>query len=61
MPDEKMMMLQRNRTQELKFITKQLTPDNPQDRYYQNYEETFKTYYALILVGLIMIGYMLFY
>ena len=61
MPDEQLMRMQRNRTQQLKFITKQLTPENPQNAYYQNYEETFKTYFALILVGLLMVAYLLFY
>jgi hypothetical protein len=61
MPDEQMLRIQRNKTQQLKFISTQLTPDNPQNVYYLNYEETFKTYLALILVGLLMLGYMVFY
>lgn len=61
MADDNMMRLQRNRTQQLKFITTQLTPENPQNAYYLNYDETFKTYFAIILVGLIMVGYLLFY
>lgn len=61
MPDEQMLKIQRNKTQQLKFVTKQLTPDNPQNAFYQNYEETFKTYFILILVGLFMVAYLMFY
>lgn len=61
MPDENMIRIQRNKTDQLKFISKQLTPENPQNMYYMNYEETFKTYFALILIGLLMVAYLIFY
>jgi len=61
MADEEMLRIQKNRTQELRFITQQLTPENPQNAYYQNYEDTVKTYFGLILVGIFMVAYMIFF
>lgn len=50
-----------NQTQQIRFIKKQLTPENPIDIYYINYEETIKTYFLLILIGLFMVAYLVFY
>jgi hypothetical protein len=61
MPDEIAISKQRNRTEELKFISKRLTPYNPQNEYYINLEETYKTYYIMVLVGTFMVFYFLFF
>lgn len=60
MPDDRVRQAQQARNDELKFITKRLTPENPQDRYYINYEETKKSYYWMILIGSIMVLYFVF-
>lgn len=49
----------RKRSDEIKFISKQLTARNPRDAFYYNYDEILKYYYIMILVGVIMIAYML--
>jgi hypothetical protein len=61
MADENAVLKQRNRTEELKFISKRLTPYNPQNEYYINLEETYKSYYILVLVGTFMVLYFLFF
>jgi len=52
---------QRNRTQEIKFIRAVKTPLNPKDVYYRNLEELIKYYFLMILVGVFMVFYMIFY
>ena len=47
------------KSDELKFIKTIKTPNNPRDAYYQNEEDMTKYYYALILIGIIMVGFML--
>ena len=46
---------------EVRFIEKVLTPFNPKDRYYINYEELIKQYTVMILVGCVLILYFIVY
>jgi hypothetical protein len=52
-------MSRKSRSSEIRFIKKKLTPMNPKDVFYYNYEELLKYYYVMILVGVLMIAYML--
>lgn len=46
------------RSDEIKFIKKQLTNINPQDAFYYNYEELLRNYMIMVLIGVMMIAYM---
>lgn len=53
--------MEKNRTDEIRFVQKQLTPLNPKDIYYKNMEELKRSYYFLLLVGMLLISYIIFY
>lgn len=50
---------QQSRMDGFKFIQDAKTTLDSQNMYYVNVEKTIRSYYALILVGLVMIGYMI--
>lgn len=58
---ETLIKKQKNRTQELRFVRNVLTPMNPKDIYYQNLDELTKYYFVMILIGVFMVFYMIFY
>lgn len=45
----------------VKFIQNVLTPVNPKDAYYVNYDEVIKSYMVAVLIGLAFVLYMVLY
>lgn len=46
---------------QVRFVEQVLTPMNPKDAYYINYEQVIMNYMLLVLVGLGLILYMIVY
>jgi len=46
---------------QMKFVEQILTPMNPKDAYYINYEQVTMSYIMVILVGIALIFYMIVY
>jgi len=52
---------QQKRAQGVRFVREVLTPMNPKDMFYHNVDQQLRTYFMIILVGLFMVMYMVFY
>ena len=46
---------------QVKFVKSVLTPLNPKDAYYINYDEVLKNYMVALLIGIAFILYMIIY
>lgn len=59
--ESRLIKKQQSKKDNVRFISKVLTPLNPKDMYYVNVEQQIKSYFGMILIGLFMVMYMVFY